>query len=132
MLKQLSHEYRLGLASSGSRASIALFLSANGCADLFRSVLCGDDVSCAKPHPEIYQRAFAALNVRPADAIVIEDAEAGIQAARAAGAGTVIGVEGTCSASQLAEAGASAVIPCVSGLPGFLAEAYESAIPTRN
>jgi len=131
-LEQLSREYALALASSGSQASIALFLASNGCAHLFRSVLCGDDVNCAKPHPEIYRRTFAALHIEPRDAMVVEDAVAGIQSARAAGAGSVIGVEGTCSAAQLAGAGASAVIRGVNELPGFLCDAYAGAVSTRN
>jgi HAD superfamily hydrolase (TIGR01509 family) len=127
VLERLSRDYVLALASSGSRASIALFLNSNRCAQLFQSVLCGDDVSCAKPHPEIYQRTFAALNVAPASAIVVEDAVAGIHAARAAGAGAVIGVEGTCSFSELTGAGASGVIRGVRDLPEFLCDSYESA-----
>jgi HAD superfamily hydrolase (TIGR01509 family) len=132
VLERLSREYRLGLASSGSRASIALFLASNACAYLFQSVLCGDDVKNAKPHPEIYQRTFGALGIDPADALVIEDAVAGIQSARAAGAGAVIGMEGTCPASQLTGAGASEVIRGVSDLPELLCDAYENAGSPRN
>jgi len=126
VLEELARDYALALASSGSRASIALFLSSNGCAHLFQSVLCGDDVRCAKPDPEIYLRTFAALDVAPQAAIVVEDAIAGIQAARAAGAGFVIGVEGTCPASQLTAAGAGWVIRGVSALPVFLCSSYAS------
>jgi beta-phosphoglucomutase len=132
VLERLSREYRLGLASSGSRASIALFLASNACAYLFQSVLCGDDVKNAKPHPEIYQRTFGALGIDPADALVIEDAVAGIQSARAAGAGAVIGMEGTCPASQLTGAGASEVIRAVGDLPELLCDAYENAGSPRN
>jgi HAD superfamily hydrolase (TIGR01509 family) len=132
ILEQLAQGYRLGLASSGSRASVDLFLSVNGCARLFRSVLCGDDVNAAKPDPEIYRRTFEALQVDPRDAVVVEDATAGIQAALAAGTGTVIGVEGTCPAAQLKAAGAGTVIHGISDLPALLAETYESAVPTGN
>jgi HAD superfamily hydrolase (TIGR01509 family) len=132
VLEQLSRDYALALASSGSRESIALFFSSNKCAHLFRSVLCGDDVSCAKPHPEIYRRTFAALQIEAADGVVVEDAVAGIQAALAAGAGAVIGVEGTCSAAQLEVAGASGVVRGVRDLPGFLCNAYDDAVSTRN
>jgi beta-phosphoglucomutase len=125
VLHLLSKEYLLGLASSGSRASVAAFLSSTGCAPVFKSVLCGDDVSQAKPHPEIYLRAFTELGVAPDAAMVVEDAVAGIEAARAAGAGVVIGVEGTCSAARLMEAGADRVISSVR-------ELNESAISTKN
>jgi len=132
VLERLSREYPLALASSGSRASIALFLSLNGCAHLFRSVLCGDDVAYAKPHPEIYRRTFAALGIMPRSVMVVEDAIAGIQSARSAEAGIVIGVEGTCSAAQLADAGATAVIRGVGELPELLCESYESAVSSKN
>jgi beta-phosphoglucomutase len=123
VLRRLSKEYLLGLASSGSRASVAAFLSSTGSAPVFKSVLCGDDVSLAKPHPEIYVRAFAELGVAPHAAMVVEDAVAGIEAARAAGAGVVIGVEGTCSSAQLTEAGADRIVSSVSELPEFLCNA---------
>jgi len=131
-LVRLSRDYPLALASSGSRASVALFLAANECAHLFRSVLCGDDVSCAKPDPEIYRRSFAALDVAPREAMVVEDAIAGMQAATAANAGIVIGVEGTCSSEQLTEAGAAGVIRSVSDLLGFLCDSYDCAITAKN
>jgi beta-phosphoglucomutase len=132
VLEELSLRCELALASSASRGSVDLFLTANGCAHLFRAVLCGADVQHAKPHPEIYERAFAALGVPPGDAVVVEDAVAGIAAARAAHAGTIIGVTGTCSASQLSAAGSTHVIHSLKELPDVLSPAYESANPIRN
>jgi beta-phosphoglucomutase len=132
VLERLSRESAIGLASSGSRESVALFLSSSGCGHLFQSVLSGDDVTCAKPHPEMYQRAFAALNVAPAAAMVVEDAVAGIQSALGAGAGCIVGVEGTYSGAQLSGAGASGVIRGVSDLPTFLCQAYAGAGSTGN
>ncbi len=126
VLHRLSKNYLLGLASSGSRASVAAFLSSTRCTPVFSSVLCGDDVRQAKPHPEIYLRAFAQLGVAPDAAMVVEDAVAGIEAARAAGAGVVIGVEGTCSAARLTEAGADRIISSVREFDD------ESAISTKN
>lgn len=51
-----------------------------------------DDVQHGKPHPEGYLAAAAGLGIDPADTIVIEDAAAGIAAARAAGVAAVVGV----------------------------------------
>lgn len=48
-----------------------------------------DDVARGKPHPEGYLRAAALLGVDPARCLAVEDAPAGIAAARAAGARTV-------------------------------------------
>ena len=46
-----------------------------------------DDVRRAKPDPEIVRRSMEALALEPRNCVVIEDAVAGIQAARSAGAG---------------------------------------------
>ena len=45
----------------------------------------GEDVRRGKPDPEGYLRACAQLEVVPADCVVVEDAPAGVAAARAAG-----------------------------------------------
>ncbi|MDJ0385878.1 HAD-IA family hydrolase [Streptomyces sp. G-G2] len=50
-----------------------------------------ESVTASKPHPEGFLKGAAALGVDPADCIVLEDSEAGIAAARAAGM-RVIGV----------------------------------------
>jgi sugar-phosphatase len=51
-----------------------------------------DDVARGKPDPEGYLAAAAALAVNPARAVVLEDAAAGIRAARAAGVSAVLAV----------------------------------------
>ena len=48
-------------------------------------VVTGDDVTRGKPDPEIFQLAAQRLGFSPADCLVVEDAPAGIQAARAGG-----------------------------------------------
>ena len=58
----------------------------------FRVVVAGDDVENAKPHPEAYLAAAAALGVDIADCIAIEDSATGLASAIASGAVT-IGVE---------------------------------------
>jgi sugar-phosphatase len=47
--------------------------------------VCAEDVVHGKPSPDVYLMAAAALAVPPRDCVVIEDAPAGIEAARAAG-----------------------------------------------
>jgi sugar-phosphatase len=97
-------EGRWGVVTSGSK-----LLAAN------RLLYCGlpvpqvlvtsDDVTQGKPHPEPYLRGAKGLAIRPAECLVIEDAPAGIQSARAAGM-TVIGLASTYAAEKLAEADA--------------------------
>ena len=51
-----------------------------------------DDVTEGKPHPEGYRSAAAQLGLPPDQTVVLEDATAGVLAARAAGVSAVIGV----------------------------------------
>ena len=64
-----------------------------------------DDVVNGKPHPEPYLKGAKLLGVKPADCLVIEDAPAGIQSARAGGM-KVIGITSTYPESQLSAADA--------------------------
>jgi HAD superfamily hydrolase (TIGR01509 family) len=59
--------------------------------DPFHLTVCGDEVPVRKPDPAPYRQAMAALGVRPAASVVIEDSVAGVTAGLAAGA-AVLGV----------------------------------------
>jgi beta-phosphoglucomutase len=119
VLARLAARYTLALASSGSLASIDSFLKISGARSLFRAILCGEDVTNAKPDPEIYLRCARQLNVDPAECLVIEDAVAGIEAARSAGARPV-GIAGTCPTPDLERAGAAFVLSDLCALPAAL------------
>jgi sugar-phosphatase len=54
--------------------------------------VCGDDVLAGKPAPDPYLLGASRLGLAPASCVVFEDAVAGVQAARAAGVGVVVGV----------------------------------------
>jgi sugar-phosphatase len=48
-------------------------------------LVCAEDVARGKPSPDAYLLAARSLGVLPGDCLVVEDAPAGVQAARAAG-----------------------------------------------
>lgn len=54
--------------------------------------VCGDDVLAGKPAPDPYLLGASRLGLSPTSCVVFEDAVAGVQAARAAGVGVVVGV----------------------------------------
>lgn len=60
-----------------------------------------DDVSVGKPDPEGFRQAAARLGVDPSKCLVVEDAPAGLEAARQAGCAT-LAVAGTFPTAQLA------------------------------
>jgi beta-phosphoglucomutase len=55
----------------------------------FDALVDGNDITRSKPHPEVFQKAIAALGLQPGQCAVVEDAVAGIEAAKAAGAAAV-------------------------------------------
>jgi HAD superfamily hydrolase (TIGR01509 family) len=77
--------FRLALASSGDQVKVAFGMQALELNGIFDTVVTGDDVSHSKPDPEIYLIAAQRLGLAPADCIAIEDAPAGVEAARRAG-----------------------------------------------
>lgn len=73
----------VGLASSSKNAPQVV--KALGIAALFDAIVDGSMVTRTKPDPEIFLLAASLLNVPPVNCVVIEDAAAGIEAAKAAG-----------------------------------------------
>jgi mannitol-1-/sugar-/sorbitol-6-phosphatase len=67
------------------------------------TLVCADEISRGKPDPEAYLLGAQRLGVAPADCVVLEDAPAGIAAAKAAGM-TVIALRTTHEAPELAGA----------------------------
>ena len=57
--------------------------------DLFDVTVFGDEVPANKPDPAPYRQAMAALGVRPAGCVVVEDSVAGVAAGLASGAAVI-------------------------------------------
>ena len=77
--------------------------------DYFEADVSGRDFAHGKPDPEIFLTAAHELGVEPHGAIVIEDASAGVQAAKAGGM-AAIGIARADDADLLAAAGADLVV----------------------
>ena len=83
-LELLHGGWRLAVVTSCTRPLAAARLTAAGLPDP-PVLITDDDVARGKPAPDPYLAAAGALGVAPAECLVIEDAPAGIAAARAAG-----------------------------------------------
>ena len=77
--------------------------------DYFDADVSGRDFAHGKPDPEIFLTAAHELGVEPRDAMVLEDAAAGVQAAKAGGM-AAIGIARADDAGLLAAAGADIVV----------------------
>ena len=75
----------LGIASNNDKDIALLALELAGLADAFNVVVSAEEVERAKPAPDVYLHACAALGVAPSEALALEDSSSGITAARAAG-----------------------------------------------
>jgi beta-phosphoglucomutase len=80
------------LKAKGVRVAVASYqqerpdhLEKTGLSGRFDAVADGTDITLSKPDPEVFLVAAAKLGVSPGDCVVVEDAEAGLEAALAAG-----------------------------------------------
>lgn len=75
--------YRLAVGSSSKNAR--LILEAAGLTDAFDAIADGTDITRSKPDPEVFLCAAKRLGLQPADCAAVEDAAAGITAAKMCG-----------------------------------------------
>ncbi len=88
-----------GIVTSGHRSLAQRRLEAVGL-PIPAAMVCGDEVTRGKPDPEGFLAGARLLGVAPAACVAVEDAPAGVQAARAAGM-RVIGITTTHAAAEL-------------------------------
>lgn len=75
--------YALAVGSSSKNAEF--ILERTGIRKMFDAVADGNQITRSKPDPEVFLLAANLLHCRPGDCAVVEDAEAGIDAAKAGG-----------------------------------------------
>ena len=100
----------IAVGSSGPIENVRFVLDRCGIAKYFGFIVSGDRVRHCKPDPEIYLAAAAGLGLAPAECVVFEDAPAGIESARRAGAGRIVALTTTLPAERLAATGADRIV----------------------
>lgn len=75
----------IALATSSVESRARMILDSNGILSLFDHLVFAKDVKRSKPFPDIFLKACSDLNVLPENCLVLEDSEAGIEAAYRAG-----------------------------------------------
>jgi beta-phosphoglucomutase family hydrolase len=78
-------DYKLALASSTPIENISLLTESLGINRYFQNIVSAEDVTEGKPDPQVFLLAAEGLGIKPENCVVIEDAVAGITAARRAG-----------------------------------------------
>jgi len=85
LVKQFSGQLPMAVATGGTRSICQKTLNALGLAGHFQALVTADDVAHGKPAPDIFLEAARQLGVLPGLCCAFEDAELGLQSARAAG-----------------------------------------------
>ena len=80
LLKDL-HQHKIPFALGSASKNARLILDALHLTNLFTAIVDGNEVSKAKPDPEVFLIAAERLGFSPENCIVVEDSQAGIQAA---------------------------------------------------
>jgi beta-phosphoglucomutase family hydrolase len=79
------HNIKTAVASSAVPKNIDVILQGLGITNSFQAIAFGTEVAEGKPSPQIFELAAKKLGVKPANCVVIEDAIAGVAAAKSAG-----------------------------------------------
>lgn len=108
------------VGSSTPRANLEALFAATALDRFFDAVVCGNDVTHGKPDPEVFLKGAFLLGLDPGRCVVIEDAFAGIEAARRGGM-KVIGVATTNPIESLSEC--DLAVPSLEGVTPVLIEA---------
>ena len=118
-LARLLRTRGVGIAAISASRNCGPVLVAAGVADLFDVRVDGIDAEqmglAGKPEPDMFLEAARRLGVPPGACAVVEDAVAGVDAARAGGFSPVIGVDRTRHPEELA-ASADLVVPDLADL----------------
>jgi HAD superfamily hydrolase (TIGR01509 family) len=113
--------WRQAIASSAPWPNVELMLQMLRLGDSIDAVVSAEDVRAGKPDPEVFLTAAAKLGVAPECCVVVEDAEAGIEAARRGGMRSIGVGSGPIQAADIA----------VRSLDELPADAFERLVATR-
>ena len=98
-LERLRDGWRLAVVTNSTRAEATMILDRLGLTALLHAVVAREDYAAAKPAPDAYLGAAAALGLAPRVCVAVEDTPRGLAAARAAGM-RVVAVPGELTADQ--------------------------------
>jgi beta-phosphoglucomutase len=102
-VQEAAEAVAVAVVSGSARAEIEPVLEAAGLTDAITLIVSSDDIARSKPNPEGYLIALHLLGIDASDAAAVEDSEAGVAAAKAAGLYTAA-VTTTLPAERLSKA----------------------------
>jgi beta-phosphoglucomutase family hydrolase len=79
----------IALATAADQGNIDYTLEALGIRHYFTAITGSEEVTYGKPHPDVYLKSAAKLQLPPGQCVAFEDTPSGIRSAQAAGMGVV-------------------------------------------
>jgi HAD superfamily hydrolase (TIGR01509 family) len=117
-----SHNLKKIVASSSNRKTIENCLTKINVLSRFNSYIGGNEITNGKPNPEIFIKACAKIEIKPQNALVLEDSVAGVSAASNGGIPVVL-IPDICKHSEESKNKAVAVLNNLSEVIDFIKHA---------
>lgn len=85
LIKHFKKTCKICLVTTASRKNVLFLLDHFKIRKYFDFVMCGEDILLAKPDPSCYRLCFKKMRISPREALIFEDSNIGIEAARRSG-----------------------------------------------
>lgn len=85
LIKHFRKTCKICLVTSASKKNALFLLNHFKIRKYFDFVMCGEDIQLPKPHPSCYKECFKRFQISPREALIFEDANPGIDAAKRSG-----------------------------------------------
>ncbi|MGH7141747.1 MAG: HAD family hydrolase [Minisyncoccia bacterium] len=114
----VEHGIPRAIATSSNPDDVAFLVAHLGLQRWFAAdqIVCNDGEFPDKPAPDVYLEAARRIHVPPSECVVVDDSPSGVAAAKAAGAGKIIGVASRERREDLLQAGAGETLEHVAEL----------------
>jgi len=109
--------FKIAIGSSTCLENIEFVLSSIGILEQFNAIVSAEDVTVGKPNPKVFLLGSERIGVAPEKCMVVEDAVAGVQAAKS-GNMKALGVTTTRESEALAEANADLIVASLEEVSG--------------
>lgn len=100
LIKGIDKKYKIALASGSEEKIVKKFLQYHDLLKYFDVLTTGEYLTTGKPDPECYLITLKKLKIKPSEALIIEDAKAGIIAGQRAGC-KVLGLKNKYNKEQI-------------------------------
>jgi beta-phosphoglucomutase len=120
LLKRLNElGAKQAIGSSAPRGNLELILKLTGIGKYMQAMVGMEDTQRGKPDPQVFLIGAEKLKIQPQNSVVVEDAIAGVQAAKAGGMKCIaVSFVGHHSEEKLKSAGADRIVKTLSELDG--------------